>query len=340
MKKVIVNWICAFCASFALINVVAFVYNHDAKWLKRDGGATEGIYAPGHFVLRTDEGVGFSRVDKNGYLNSSTNIGDDYIIAFGKSQTNAVEMLPGQRYVDKLNTILEKNKDCRRVYCVARGGNTFSDLICGFKALVQEFPNASTIIMEISYLDSAEEIRSSLNQREYNEMMTPDYLLDHQEASDIIAGVIKEYFPILAYYVNYVFPHQKLFVHNAFWQAGAKMHVANEAANAIDEELDKALALIRSEYDGNIIILYHPDVGIEKTGEMSILYDSSYNKLEQCCLRNGIELCDSGEAFLAAYRFDYSVPYGFWNTQMGVGHLNYKGHDVIAKLLYEKYFCE
>lgn len=339
--KKFTKYLICFFLSFVIVNAIAFVFYHDALWLPREGGATKGIYAPDHFILRSDEGFAFWRIDKNGYINRSEDIGEDYVLVFGKSQTNAVEVMPGNRYVDILDDMLFKETG-KHVYCVARGGNTFSDLLSGFNALIKEFPYSSAVILEISGLDSAQEMEMGLVQRSFDDKMNADYLLVHQTNKQKIAGFIKEYTPLLAYCINFKIPDIKIVDKNAFLQAKNSATVMASKTDEIYEEgkkeiLEKALKMLRSEYDGRIIILYHPFVKISHDGELVIVQDSDLEMLKECCDNNDIELCDVSAGFLSGYKADYSVPYGFWNTSMGEGHLNKEGHSAIASYLYESY---
>ncbi len=121
-SKLYTSIVCSFFLSFVCINVVCCFYNHDAKWLWRDFGATDGIYAPGHWILQSDEGFGFHHVDDNGYVNSSCDLADQYIICYGNSHTNAVQVMPDERYVGILDKLVSKGDERTHVYAVAKGG--------------------------------------------------------------------------------------------------------------------------------------------------------------------------------------------------------------------------
>ncbi len=332
----------ALVVSFVIINAITFAYNHDPKWLKRDGGATKGVYAPGHFILRSDEGFGAAKIDENGYINRSSNIGKDYVLILGKSHTNGSEVIIGERYVDILDDRLFEEQG-RHAYAVSRGGSTFADLLSGFRALTEEFPDSSAIIIEMTYLDSAEDYELALNQRSFNEKMKASYLNEHQSFAQELEGCIKEYFPAVAYVVNYRIPSVKLFDKNAFFQASNPSMAAlpnDNSETELESSLGSIMKTIRAEYDGQIVVLYHPEVSLCENGEMKIDVIPEYDILVECCASNDIELCYMGKQFLDAYQSNYTVPYGFWNTSMGEGHLNRSGHKLIADVIFDEFLSK
>lgn len=105
-------------------------------------------------------------------------------------------------------------------------------------------------------------------------------------------------------------------------------------AQETKESLDQALALIRSEYDGRLIICYHPSVEITNEG-LKIKYQATTPDFASLCEKNKIEFVDVSEAFLDAYQKNFAVPYGFSNTTMGTGHLSREGHQIIADVLFD-----
>ncbi|MEZ4509478.1 MAG: hypothetical protein R2881_07575 [Eubacteriales bacterium] len=101
--------------------------------------------------------------------------------------------------------------------------------------------------------------------------------------------------------------------------------------------LDRAFALLRSEYDNPIVILYHPGVSLSCGGTLRIDRKKQRVTLDYptACERNGFIFLDTGDAFLEACEEDYSLPYGFQNTTLGSGHLNALGHKIVAEQLYQ-----
>ena len=111
---------------------------------------------------------------------------------------------------------------------------------------------------------------------------------------------------------------------------------AQTGGSTYAERIDQALALLRSEFDQPIIILYHSGVTLLPDGHLLIDRDMRYyDDFKNACERNGIVFLDAGDAFLRAYAADRSLPYGFHNTTMPSGHLNTLGHKIVAEEFYK-----
>ncbi len=339
MKKTL----CAFVISFIIVNVLFALYSTDAGWIKREGGATAGVYIPGHFIINLEEGMGIRKVDANGYLNKSAELAEEYVLCFGKSHTNALEVRDDERYVSLLNNYISDNVEVSSVYSVARGGNTFADLISGFGALTQEFDNSSCVILEVDSVGELADIKAAIaKQRKWTEKDSVNYLIENQSFFDVCKTILKEKLPLLAYLINERVAAIDVGIEHAFVYSGsdAKLEV-EDYLNEADEygaTLSEALELIRSQYENRIIVLYHPDISIARDGKMIINKMNYYDELRLACEIHGIELCDVSNEFRKAYEENYIVPYGFINTSMGTGHLNKYGHKMIADYLYNEYF--
>ena len=98
-----------------------------------------------------------------------------------------------------------------------------------------------------------------------------------------------------------------------------------------EAEMDAALALIRSEFDGPIAFVYHPSVTLLPDGTMRLFYSDTWEIFCGLCEKNGIDVIDTGPRFLACYEGEHRLPYGFANTAPGSGHLNAVGHRIVAE---------
>ena len=341
--------------AFLTVNLVYMFYDHDGTWYRRDGGATSGIYRPGSYISNMKEGIGFRVADQNGYLNKSSALSDKAIIVYGKSHTNALEVPDGKRYVSLLNEKMSSG-DMVKVYSVARGGNSFADMICGFHALVEEFDNASSIIMEITEVGDLQDIENALVQRTYTDADTVPYLEKHQSIPRKGLSFVKEYLPLFAAILNKV-DVNKLLPQSTLMNAGdiVQKWIPNiDNSNQKDNHnefvrqertveqpvLEQAMSLIRSQYEGRIIIFYHPEISIVSADELCVYRMDNYDELKMACEHHDIYFCDMSDVFRKSYQNDHCVPYGFWNTRMGTGHLNAEGHKMIADTLYENFFKE
>lgn len=328
--------------AFFIVNFFFFFYKVDGEWITRDGGATSGVYKPGAYIINFAEGAGGIRVaDPNGYLNQSADLGETYVLALGKSHTNAVEVMPNERYVSLLNDKLCQAADKVKVYSVARGGAEFPELLKGVKALTEEFPDSTALIIEMDSIGSVEALRNCLNQRTYNEENDKaEYRMENRTVEGILKGIIKEKLPLVAYFLEVKLEQIDWGFKNAFGidKRTESIPMREDLTDDYEKALNDAFQMLNDIYDGEIIILYHPTVSVDRSGELIINRMDYYDVMKEQCELNHIFLCDVGDAFLSAYQTHRVVPYGFWNTSMGTGHLNIYGHEIIANTLYESYF--
>lgn len=335
------QWLAAIVISCVIVNAFSFLYYRLTGWIDREGGATLSIWDPYTYIINAIEGYGVYKVDSRGYVNEDKTLGDEYVLCVGASFTQGKEVTSGKRYTDILNDMLSDGDECLAVYNVSQDGYFFPDIISGFKAIVSEFPSSDTIIIETcSTSFSSEQLDNALIQRQYNPYENGDCIIDTLSTKQRIKIKVKEALPLLSIMKK---QSQTRGMNNSSVNDVANNAVNNAVSNVEKKEfnydsysaaLDDCLKLIRSEYDGKLIIMYHNNQRIGSDGNM--IPDDSQTKdiFSDLCERNGITFVDTTQAFLKAYQEDYSVGYGFNNTSIGIGHLNEAGHRIIADELY------
>jgi len=325
------QWGVAFAIAIVITNSIVFVYNRPSGWIDRNKGATQSIWDPNTIVIMGTEGRGVHHVDKKGYLNANLPLEEGYCLVVGASYTQGKEVSSGERYTDLLNAMLCKSDDKIAVYNVSQDGYFLPDIINGFYAITQEFPDAGSLVIETRSTDYAPlEIITATNQRGYDSMQNGENIYNLLSYKKIMMMRVKEFFPIitsLKSQIDIVRLNSKQIVET---ETGVERNL-DEYRTAID----LALSLVRSEYDGKLIILFHPTLSIEENGDLSIISSDTDSIFEDLCRKNDIDFINTTNAFFNEYKRSYVVPYGFFNTTMGNGHLNVAGHQIIADELYK-----
>lgn len=324
-----------FC-SFLCINFLCLFYYSGLGSIHRENGATATVGIPGSWHINASEGYGIIRFDKNGYHNTDGELSNPYILIMGSSNVVATQLLQGQDMSSILNRLLGGSNEELKVYNIAHSGNYLPGIVKGFQAGILEFPNSCVIIIEVTQTSfSMSDLQESLQQTVYDSTSSGVYLTSHitvaQRSRSLLIGAL----PFIK-----VMKHVKPGGMNSNW--GTPFGLINtetkpEAKCDRSEYaviLNNALSLIRSEYNNPIILLYHPSVTLSNDG-MKIVRDKyTYDIFQEVCEDNNIIFLDTGDAFLEAYRDEYTIPYGFNNTEMCSGHLNADGHEIVAKELY------
>ena len=324
----LLEWAAAMMIAVLLCNWALYLYHHPAAWIHRSGSATDGILNPNSVTLQGTEGRGQHGVDGKGYLNPDLPLAEDYILVVGSSYVQGKEVQAGKRFTDLMNTALAASPEELAVYTVSQDGFYFHQMVKGFQALLQEFPDAGTIILEVnanSY--SAKALTEALEQHPFDPSQTGEVIYDKLSVMQKIVIAVKEWFPILNLGKSQL---------TAMLSSDSGSPAAPEASQySMEKAVDAAVALLRAQYNGRLIIFYHPDVDIRSDGSMMPEKDERAALYREACGKYGVEFVDVSDAFQDAYARDYTVPYGFSNTKMGSGHFNEAGHQICADTLLE-----
>ena len=325
----VICWVVSLVAATLCVNAFVFLYERPVGWIERTDSATDAIWRPGAVLRHGTEGDGVYRVDHNGYVNPDLPLArGGCTIAVGASHTQGKEVRAGQRYSDLLNVSLCENTKELVEYNVSQDGYYFPSIVNGFYALVQEFPDAANIVIEIGTTDyTKDELAEAINQKDFNETQLGSNIVSTLSVQKKVGMLAKETFPILSLMKRQLAALTKI-------QEPVNQKAEVPGIRIYAQLVDQALGLIHSEFDGRLIILYHPNVKIEADGTMEVIKSDTCELFAGLCEKNGIEFVDMTDPFLKEYEDNYGVPYGFSDTSMGSGHLNATGHRLIAQALY------
>lgn len=366
MKKTcraILSWGLALAAALVCANLVSYFYRSGAGSIPREHAFSTSIRTPNSRLVRGSEGYGINYADENGYLNLSDQpLSKNYILLMGSSHAEGLQVMQKYNMATVLNHML--GGDTRTVYNLGTAGYTLPLIVKGFQAALEEFPDSSAILIEISQLSiPVSEFKDAMDQTQFDPDSTGQALIKSQNTARHLRNAILEAAPIIS-----LLRAQVESVHFGFEGAFgidsellAPIATKAEAAKGGDaaqqttqstaggtaagdsaqgesysDVLHQVFALLRAEYDKPIILLYHPALQIQRDGTMKLRREEGhYDEYSAACKDNGIVFVDTGEAFLKAYKEDFIVPYGFSNTTLGGGHLNAAGHKIVAEEFYQ-----
>lgn len=321
--KTCFQWFIAIALGFCIVNLLCLVYERPVGWIETPNGPTPAGWNPQTTLVHGTEGYGINKVDENGYINAEGTLQDSHILCMGSSHTQGKELPSGENYPSLINKHFSKDQESLAAYSVACDANFLPSLIKHFPAAVEAYPNASVVTIEISSTDvSAEELEGALSQVNYDESQSIKNQVEHAGFKDKLKLWIKEYFPLLS------------LIKSKLETPSATDTVAEESDTTdATPDFEKVLKLIRSQYDGEIIFIYHSQTLIEKDGSVSFADDKLFNAFEKACVENDIQVIDMRPVFTQYYEEHKEIPYGFANTKPGNGHLNKLGHRLVAETL-------
>jgi hypothetical protein len=332
---------------FLIVNFVMMFFYHQPAWIERSNAATSAIWNPGSFITNLNEGFGFNTVDVNGYVNPDLPLVDEgYILALGSSFTQARQVWMDQKYTSLLNNMYTDKEEIV-VYNMAKDGGFYSSIIKGFKAAITEFPNSAAVIIE--FRDSSIDYMSlldSLDQYNYSQDASGSVLKKSLSTKEEFKNKIVEWFPLLIYLKNIRFK-DVTFDFSSIFHDTTKNANSDELEDASAEEviydadyieaIDNTLNLISSEYKGNIILLYHQGIDMNYDGSITVRKSQLQDIFEDLSGKyDNIFFLSMEEAYYKAYKDNYIIPYGYWNTSYESGHMNQDGYKILADELYNK----
>lgn len=333
LKKIcreVLQWILAVFIAILVVSTVCYIYFRPTGWLEREHNATSAIWEPSSIIIKGYEGFGITNVDSNGYTNPLVDVSqENLILCMGASYTQGKEVMQDKTYVSLLNSMITGGtNDKLHVYNLSKDAFFYPEIAAGVKAAIDEFPQTSTLILEIGNTDFSNDIlEKALSERTYeiNECGVNLYNQLSKIGKTIMLG--KDFFPIYSVLKNQVSLLRSF--DDSLEKQEDKYDVEHNK-----KLIDETLCQIRNAFDGQIIVLYHPATNLYPDGSMRLEYSNNYEIFSQLCKENNLYLIDLGDDFLDAYENGYYVPYGFNNTTIGQGHFNENGHRIIANRLY------
>lgn len=333
-REKIIKAILGFVVSFILINICCFAYSHTPYWYDRTNSATMAIWRPNSVIIQSKEGFGISHVDSNGYINPDEALsGSGYVLVMGSSHTQGKEVGDGYRFTDLLNRRFEDDKI--HFYNIGADGHTFNYLVQGMRAALEEFPDCNTVVMEISSIST--NLLGDIDYgQELDEEQTGKYLSNHVTDMTRLKTLIKENVPAV-YQWKWQYDMTGIDWGNAFGIKDLPVEAYKTDTGSPDRtpEIERIADYLRTQFDGKIIIVYHPACKITDNG---IVWEreKETGSFERIMEARGIEVIDTTDVFEKTFINTFELPYGFMNTAPGEGHLNKKGHQIVADLLWKR----
>jgi hypothetical protein len=277
--------------------------------IESGGEITDYIWERGALHSRLTEGFGYGRIDKNGYNNAASlaeNPNPDVLI-IGSSHMEAFQM----PQTKTLAYVLDGELHGLDVY--SKGISGHSLLTC-----VKNFESALRITAP-----------------KYVVFETDTVTFSDQMIERVINGELQnvgKFGPLLIFTR---IPYLRLFY----------TQIENLTGNAAYGQLEHPSPIWLNALIGKIstvavtngvtpIIFYHPHLTINNDGfAIPQINEDDLRNFATACEKNNVIFADLTETFLAAYKNEHILPHGFFNTEIGTGHLNIDGHRLAAEKL-------
>ncbi len=329
----LINMLFGGITAFVVLNIIAyFVYSVPVK-VVTPVRSTDFVMEQNYTGYIMDEGIAKIRTDHLGYNNApDLDVTKVNILVMGSSHTLGYNVHPNSNYSRVLSDRLNQRgfQSVDTVYNMGMWGHTWytqANNITDAIALVQP---SDYIIMEVhdSLGYSAEKVAK---------VITNDYPREGTGNGRFVTSLKSVPFLKLGM-------HQVKNMLASQQQESSSVYAMNEDTTDISESYYENLCVVMCQLKETadalgvkLIILYHPHLILdnEVKGQAWVVQTEYRNFFEDACCNNGIVFCDMTDTFLEAYSESYIVPYGFANTEIGEGHLNEWGHELVADVLCE-----
>ncbi|MBR1391482.1 MAG: hypothetical protein IJ567_08610 [Lachnospiraceae bacterium] len=322
--KAIAAGITAFCI-LALFCV--FYYNPPIHVVSGDK-ATCYKREPGSFWARATEGMAWGKIDQNGYNNSESvwETGEVDLLMMGSSQTEGLYVRADQCASSLLNGMFSEDGRGYQVYNIGMSAHTV-------------YQNANNLQQAMEVYQPKRYVAIETGSVSYDILQ---YLAIEDGSFENLT--LQEYPPVIAFAEK--IPYVKLLYQQ--WKNYRNKEGGSEALSPGEDVYDSAGAAGRTgkllDYmndrvtaEGCTLILYYiPEVAFDEQGNMYFASDANTREsYGQMCREKGILFVDMADVLQRAYDEDHEVGAGFANTTVGYGHLNAKGHRMLANAIYE-----
>lgn len=329
----ILRYISAFLAAFICINIACIFWNYYPKMYTRSSCYSSNILQPGSKIISAKEGFTILNIDEHGFANQDLPLSDEgYVLVMGSSMVEGAQVMQNKRYTDLLNQKLSNGKELV-VYNMGKPGFLYTDVVRGFSSALQEFPDSKAVVIDIMDREmTPEDIENGIVQREYK----VEDLAFNVEWNDLgIKQNIRTISPFLYNLWLNLSLIKKPEINYKIYET--KQIEPQEDLKQTDYygSFVKTMDYIKSIYDGQVIIAYHPSVTLQVDGQIHVNRVEFADDLKRACQDENMIWLDCSQQMEEIYKDTYEVPYGFNNTAFGgSAHMNETGHQIMADMLY------
>ncbi len=307
------------CVSLFFLSLFCLIYEYSGVHITNEEKYTDFKWEPNQWYVTMTEGFSWFHMDTNGFHNAAAIDREDVdVLLMGSSHIEAVQIATGDTSAALLNVSLTN----MNVYNIGTSGHTLCHCINNLQYAAEKFSNAEYIIIGTDSVDLSEDEMNKVMLGEYERIYSYDNGIIYQLQRKVPA--IKTLYRKIGTWKSCTAVNDDTVGENK-----SKLDIVSYE-DTLDAFMEYASGIAVAE-DKKLIIFYHPDVALNKEGVLEFkTREESLEKFHDACERNGIIFIDMSDAFGEMYLSENVLPYGFYNTAVGEGHLNKFGHRAVA----------
>ena len=332
LLKSIIKFILAGITAFLFLNILCLAYFNVPVRIATKTGTTDFYWEPHSYYSKMTEGFGYGKMNNEGFNNTLDYSGQQIdILLFGSSNMEGMNVPQNLTTAAVLNKLFNNTK---YVYNIGAGGHILPQFVNNLETAIRYYKPDKYIIIEIPLLEfdlkSMEDAINDTLERIPSNTGILVYLL---QKMPYLRLIYSQYRPFLERNNN---DNNNI---NDDDESQQSINALPDTENYSDI-LDAAIRKMRRLSVDNgikIIIFYNPPLTLKKDGSEFESIKNDYLKIyEDVCYNNNVTFINMYEVFSDEYKNNYKLPYGFFNTHVGAGHLNRNGHRLIANKLFRQ----
>ena len=307
--------------ALAVMSGVCLLYYNVPVHYDNETGATDYKWEKSKFYSRGTEGFALGRTDSDGFNNAEEIGGRNVDILFtGSSHVEGYNVSQKKNCVTRLNQMFDGEMF---TYNIATSSHNLPYICKNLDDALSFYKPQKYVIIECQ----------SVEPRKEQMLSAVDGTLMHlKSSSGGIVGMMQKipYFRLIYLQLSNIQAKN-----NENEEASAEMTVPDkEYADAMNAMLEK-IKSTADRHNVTPLIVYHPHFSVDSEGKITMLHNEKTVELfTNLCAEQGIKFASLESDFVNAYKNEHRIPYGFSNTQIGTGHMNAYGHELLAKRIF------
>ncbi|GHV42304.1 hypothetical protein FACS189490_10990 [Clostridia bacterium] len=310
-------------AAFLVLNLFCVVYYNIPFRTYDTQGMTEYNLHKGSFHSQLTESFGYGVIDKNGYNNAENlaEVENPQVLIMGSSHIAAL-YIPQNKNATYILDDLLRNIGFN-AYAVGISAHSLT-------TLSKHLPNALDVIKPLYVVLETGTVNFSDKLLE-NYMSDSLPLVRNREQGGLAQLTQILYLRLIRFQLGNIIRSNA-----GENEQETETHNALPSTDLLQKFTDKINGTA-TKHGAKPIIFYHPRLIINADGTVTPSHNNAdINDFSDACAASGIEFIDMTQTFIDAYYNEHILPHGFFNTEIGTGHLNEYGHKMVAEKLAEK----
>ena len=322
-KKLIIWFLkaaAAGCCAVLILCAVCLLYFNVPVHYENESGATGFRWEEDRFYSRATEGLAWGRTNNEGFNNLfDYHEGDRIdILLMGTSHMDAMYVPQDETTAARLNSLFEGE---RTVYNIAVSAHTLMHNLNNLENALSYYEPEQYVIIECNRVTGANEELEAVLDNSYPNI---------QSRTGGLVTLLQKMPYLRLMYNKYMYG----MFDDAQEQTAVDTDEDPENRALLEKVMAKA-AQSAEKHGVKLIVMLDSTVYIDENRSCYLDTDEkAVETMAEICAENGIEFIYASEMFLREVKENMRLPYGFANTEPGLGHLNSWGHELLANCIY------